>query len=86
MQQTNVVPDEITFLCLTSACVELTDVDMARQVHSHIINSEFPLSVKIYNALISMYSKCGDIDTATTLFSTLQQRQTLDNVTWYVTT
>jgi pentatricopeptide repeat protein len=84
LQLAGLQPDANTFLCLLSAGSILGIINVAKQTHSHMINSEFPLSVKIYNALISMYSKCGDIDTATTLFSTLQQRQTLDNVTWYV--
>ncbi|XP_010555343.1 PREDICTED: pentatricopeptide repeat-containing protein At2g22070 [Tarenaya hassleriana] len=57
-------PDRFTFASVLSACANLEKLDSGKQIHGHIIRTEFDLSGVVENALISMYSKSGGVETA----------------------
>ncbi|KAJ0968053.1 hypothetical protein J5N97_024970 [Dioscorea zingiberensis] len=60
-------PDEITLTVVLSACAALGDLELGRELHSYIDNNNHhlkPDDIHIRNALITMYTKCGDVDTA----------------------
>lgn len=63
-------PDQITLTVVLSACAALGDLQLARDLHTYInTNTSIANDIHLGNALISMYSKCGDIDTAYKLFT-----------------
>ncbi|CAA7026245.1 unnamed protein product [Microthlaspi erraticum] len=80
MMKTNVRPDESTMVTVVSACAQSGDIELGRQVHSMIDDDHgFGSSLNIVNALIDLYSKCGEVDTACGLFEGLAYK---DVITW----
>ncbi|KAI3748967.1 hypothetical protein L6452_12444 [Arctium lappa] len=57
-------PDRYTLASVLSACANLDDLNLGKQIHGHIIRTEFDLSGAVGNALISLYSKLGDVKIA----------------------
>ncbi|KAF8116226.1 hypothetical protein N665_0020s0078 [Sinapis alba] len=80
MMRRNVRPDEGTLVNVVSACAQSGDIELGRQVHSWVDDDHgFSSSLKIVNALIDLYSKCGDVETASGLFEGLSYK---DVVSW----
>ncbi|XP_024991692.1 pentatricopeptide repeat-containing protein At2g22070 [Cynara cardunculus var. scolymus] len=57
-------PDRYTLASVLSACANLDDLNSGKQIHGHIIRTEFDLSGAVGNALISMYAKLGYVKKA----------------------
>lgn len=79
MQEEGIQPSAHTFVCVLSACADLALVERGKQIHGHIIrnkNSEL-FSLFILNALVDMYSKCGDMKSANTLFELIPKKNTI---------
>ncbi|WOL10877.1 hypothetical protein Cni_G19636 [Canna indica] len=68
MQLLGVKPDEITMLSVISACANLGALDQAKWVHIFVDNNGFYHVLSVRNALIDMYSKCGSLADARTIF------------------
>ncbi|XP_058069271.1 pentatricopeptide repeat-containing protein At3g50420 [Magnolia sinica] len=73
------VPTHFTFSIALNACSRLGDQISGRIIHSRIIKSEYPADTPLQNALIDMYSSCGDSETA---FSVFRMIETPDLVSW----
>ncbi|KAJ0590866.1 putative tetratricopeptide-like helical domain superfamily, DYW domain-containing protein [Helianthus annuus] len=65
-------PDKYTLASVLSACANLNDSNSGKQIHGYIVRTQFDLSGAVGNALISMYSKFGDLKTAQNI---VQQNQ-----------
>ncbi|XP_010434432.2 PREDICTED: pentatricopeptide repeat-containing protein At4g19220, mitochondrial-like, partial [Camelina sativa] len=65
--------DNVTFSCVISACGSLEDLSLGESFHGLVIKSGYSLEahVSVANSIISMYSKCGDIEAAETVFEEL---------------
>ncbi|XP_074312391.1 pentatricopeptide repeat-containing protein At4g19191, mitochondrial [Silene latifolia] len=61
-------PDVSTFLSLLSSCGELEALNYGKLVHSHAIQLGVVYDVTMANTLLTMYSRCGDIHSASLLF------------------
>jgi pentatricopeptide repeat protein len=81
MQIEGVSPNHITFGTVIGATAGLLDLELGREVHSSIINDGFQSDLNIGNALIDMYSRCGSLIDARTVFNGMPNR---DAVTWNV--
>ncbi|XP_071734325.1 pentatricopeptide repeat-containing protein At2g22070 [Rutidosis leptorrhynchoides] len=57
-------PDKYTLASVLSACANVNDVNFGKQIHGYLVRTEFDLSDTVGNALISMYSKIGDVKIA----------------------
>uniref|UniRef100_A0A0D3ECN1 Uncharacterized protein n=1 Tax=Brassica oleracea var. oleracea TaxID=109376 RepID=A0A0D3ECN1_BRAOL len=68
MQMENVSPNEFTAVCILSACSDLGALELGRWVHSFVESQMITLSNFVGNALINMYSRCGDINEAKRVF------------------
>ncbi|KAF3568211.1 hypothetical protein DY000_02017880, partial [Brassica cretica] len=68
MQMENVSPNEFTAVCALSACSDLGALELGRWVHSFVESQRIKLSNFVGNALINMYSRCGDINEAKRVF------------------
>ncbi|MCO5559759.1 hypothetical protein L7F22_013362 [Adiantum nelumboides] len=79
MQQEEVVPCDITFVSVLSACGNVASLIGGRIIHFMIACSEFESMRSVANALISMYGKCGSLKDALRQFSKLSAR---DTITW----
>ncbi|KAJ6683936.1 hypothetical protein OIU85_007613 [Salix viminalis] len=79
MLDDGVRPDEVTLVSVISACTNLGDLEMGFSVHSYIDEKGFGWMVSLCNALIDMYAKCGCMDRAWQVFSSMSRKSL---VTW----
>ncbi|CAN4085909.1 unnamed protein product [Withania somnifera] len=79
MVEEGVEPDCYTFPRALKACGGVGLIHVGEEVHRHVIRRGFGSNGFILNALVDMYSKCGDIVKAQKLFD---QIGTKDLVSW----
>ncbi|KAL2508943.1 Pentatricopeptide repeat-containing protein [Forsythia ovata] len=68
MVREGIWPNEVTVVCVISACAKLGDLDLGKSVCAHIQESRLTFNAVMVNALVDMYIKCGDIEMAKHLF------------------
>lgn len=81
MVKENVKPNESSFVTALSACAQSGNLESGHWVRSCIEDFGLGLSLPLVNALVDMYAKCGDLDTARGLFDGLNERNV---VSWNV--
>jgi pentatricopeptide repeat protein len=79
MHEQGVRPDEITMLSVISACANMGSLDKARWIHSFIENYGLRKTMRICNALIDMFSKCGSLNVASNIFNAMPRKNV---ITW----
>lgn len=79
MRESNVSPNGFTFSAAISACANILRLEWGEQLHAHVLHVGFADSLSVMNSLITVYSKCGQLDSASVLFSEMRTR---DIVTW----
>ncbi|KAJ8641146.1 hypothetical protein MRB53_017840 [Persea americana] len=79
MQWEGVKPNQGTFVSVLSACSSLAGLSEGKQIHQIISKTIFQSNAFVESALISMYSKCGEIGTAREVFDQSVQK---DTVSW----
>ncbi|XP_057868710.2 pentatricopeptide repeat-containing protein At1g09410, mitochondrial [Cryptomeria japonica] len=79
MKETQVQPNQHTFLGVLSACANLRALKIGRDVHEQIKNIGFQPNVFLGGALVDMYVKCGSIKDARDVFDKMPDR---DVVLW----
>ncbi|XP_057845704.2 pentatricopeptide repeat-containing protein At2g13600 [Cryptomeria japonica] len=65
---TDVKPDPFTFASILGACANLIMLELGKQLHAHVIGTGHEMSVSAASSLVTMYSKCGNIDNAAQVF------------------
>nr|XP_018677009.1 PREDICTED: pentatricopeptide repeat-containing protein At3g29230-like isoform X2 [Musa acuminata subsp. malaccensis] len=68
MQSQGVAPDGYTFVSALSACAHLGDLETGKWIHFSLIRDGLQLGAIVGTALIEMYAKCSDIDSAFKVF------------------
>ncbi|KAK6929659.1 Pentatricopeptide repeat [Dillenia turbinata] len=68
MTDLGIRPEEHTLVSLLSACGNLGELEIGKWVASYIEMERFETTLDLSNALIDMFSKCGDVDEALRLF------------------
>ncbi|VAH51405.1 unnamed protein product [Triticum turgidum subsp. durum] len=72
--------DVVTFLSAITAASQSQDVRLGQQLHGYLMKGmHSTLPVILGNALVVMYSRCGDVQTAFELFDRLPEK---DIVSW----
>ncbi|KAI3904368.1 hypothetical protein MKW92_026401 [Papaver armeniacum] len=79
MQADGIWPNQGTFLSVLSACSNLAGLSEGRQIHQVISKSNFQNNAFVESALISMYSKCGELSISREMFCRSKQK---DLVSW----
>ncbi|CAM6008822.1 unnamed protein product [Sphagnum balticum] len=79
MREEGVHPNDITFVCLLSACSHAVALEEGRCVHDQVIASGWESDVFVGSSLVDMYAKCGSLEDAQRVFSKMPTR---DAVTW----
>ncbi|XP_022763063.1 pentatricopeptide repeat-containing protein At4g13650-like [Durio zibethinus] len=74
MKASRVSYDAIVVMNLVSACAILGDLRKGKQTHAHAVVCGFVSELPLVNSIMTMYSKCGDIDSSRTLFDQSTQR------------
>ncbi|KAF6147760.1 hypothetical protein GIB67_006733 [Kingdonia uniflora] len=72
-------PDRCTLPSVLKSCTGLSALNLGRQLHAFVLIHGFFHYVSNSNALISMYSKCGDLEVACQIFSNMPVR---NKITW----
>ncbi|KAK9758057.1 hypothetical protein RND81_01G203800 [Saponaria officinalis] len=71
----NLYPDKATLSIVLSAIAQLGRTDEGAAIHSYILDNGFKVDGKLGVALIDMYSKCGNIESAINLFESLEVKE-----------
>lgn len=71
MWNENFIPDEMTFASILPAYAEKALLKEGMQIHSYICKLGFASSTFISNAIMYMYAKCGDLQTAKEIFDSM---------------
>ncbi|XP_065872076.1 pentatricopeptide repeat-containing protein At3g26782, mitochondrial-like isoform X2 [Euphorbia lathyris] len=62
-------PNPVTALIMVTACAYLGSCHLGRKFHDFIVDSKMEINLNLRNALMDMYAKCGDLDTAMDMFN-----------------
>ncbi|XP_020586597.1 pentatricopeptide repeat-containing protein At2g02980, chloroplastic [Phalaenopsis equestris] len=68
MLMASIPPDSYSFPSLLKACASTHALPQGRQAHAAAIKLGFALNAFVLPSLISMYSQCGDVEAARTIF------------------
>lgn len=71
--------DDVTILLALTAVSQLQELSLGQQLHAYVVKKSGALHVRIFNALIVMYSRCGNVETAFKAFEKMRER---DVVSW----
>lgn len=73
------LPDQLTYLSALKASVGSGDPKHGQQIHSHLLKTGFLTSVRVGNALISMYAKLSNLEDAEIMYRNMVEQ---DMVSW----
>ncbi|KAI3816280.1 hypothetical protein L1987_15973 [Smallanthus sonchifolius] len=79
MKEVPVVSDQFTIATVLGACCGLKDIKLGTQIHAYSIRIGMDPFIPVGNALITMYAKCGDIQSANNVFELMSHR---DIISW----
>ncbi|XP_071702716.1 pentatricopeptide repeat-containing protein At3g49710 [Rutidosis leptorrhynchoides] len=78
MQREGYCPDDCTFVCVISASSNLSSPNQGKQIHCLALKSDIPSNrISVNNALITMYSKCGNLKDARQVFDNMPEHNTV---------
>ncbi|KAK9156810.1 hypothetical protein Scep_003384 [Stephania cephalantha] len=67
-------PNQVTVVCVLSACGNLGMLKFGRWVHGYVYRSKIDLNSFILNALVDMYGKCGSLEEARRVFDQVSEK------------
>lgn len=73
-------PNEMTIASVLASCGGLGDVAMGRSLEAFVETKKFNLTSFLGSALIDMYGKCGDLDSARRVFDGMDENK--NKVAW----
>jgi pentatricopeptide repeat protein len=79
MQRAGVLPVDSVLVMAIQACSALLCLVRGKQVHALAVSLGFERSATVWNCLIDMYGKCGDMGNCRSVFETMVDR---DQVSW----
>ncbi|KAA0064811.1 pentatricopeptide repeat-containing protein [Cucumis melo var. makuwa] len=69
-----VIPDTVTITAALAACASLNLLHKGKEIHGYMLRNYFENNHFISSALINMYAKCENIDSAIQVFSRIKNR------------
>ncbi|RZC44240.1 hypothetical protein C5167_037182 [Papaver somniferum] len=67
-------PDETTLLSVLSACNHLGGPEQGKWIKSYIQKWDIEIPTSLGNALIDMFAKCGDLESAMSMFNQMRKK------------
>lgn len=64
-------PNPVTFSILLSASAGLATLSLGQQIQAQVLKIDMEFEVSIQNSLVSLYSKCGNVDDAYQVFTSI---------------
>ncbi|KAK6923924.1 Pentatricopeptide repeat [Dillenia turbinata] len=78
MQRVGFRPDDCSFVCVISACSNLSSPLQGKQIHALALKSDIPSNlISVNNALVAMYSKCGNLQDARQIFDRMPEHNSV---------
>lgn len=74
MQDCKIRPTEFTLVSMLNACGKLGALEQGKWIHVYVKRNGVELNVIVATAIIDMYCKCGDIETARLVFKNAPRR------------
>ncbi|KAF3971703.1 hypothetical protein ACB098_06G192400 [Castanea mollissima] len=74
LSKSEMLPDATTLLIVLSAIAQLGHIEKGISIHHYIEENGFSLNGKLGVALIDMYSKCGSIGNAKSVFENIEEK------------
>lgn len=74
-----ILPDAVTVVSVLSASASVGALNVGNSIHAYAVKNGFVSSVYIGTALLNLYAKCGDVESARTIFDRMCER---NMVTW----
>lgn len=74
MKESSVIPNGYTFAAVVAACANLARLEWGVQLHANVLHVGFLDSLSVSNSIVTMYSKCGQLDSASLMFHEMSQR------------
>ncbi|KAH7690728.1 TPR-like protein [Dioscorea alata] len=74
MMLADVTPDSVTFLAVLQSCGEFECLEMGKLVHQLAIKCRISNDKYVENAMITMYGKCGNLESACDVFEKMISR------------
>ncbi|MCO5575544.1 hypothetical protein L7F22_029345 [Adiantum nelumboides] len=74
MQQAGIEAGRVAFLSILKASVNIGAIAEGRLIHDRVIKANLEMDLTIGNMLVDMYSKCGSLPEAKSLFDSLSHR------------
>ncbi|WOL05334.1 pentatricopeptide repeat-containing protein [Canna indica] len=75
MEDKNARPNDVTMVNVASIYGNKGDLELAKQIHSYIMQNDIRQSLILDNALLGMYVKCGSLEEAELLFDSITKYQ-----------
>ncbi|KAL5981072.1 hypothetical protein ACLOJK_028992 [Asimina triloba] len=79
MQASGVSPNEFTYAAVLSGCASLGNIDWGKQLHAKVLCLGLMGSMSVANATMTMYAKCGHLESALIVFQDMQKK---DIISW----
>ncbi|KZV34999.1 pentatricopeptide repeat-containing protein-like [Dorcoceras hygrometricum] len=79
MRGCDVRPNAYTFAAVVSGVANIAKLDLGKQLHAQLLHVGLANSLSVANSLMTMYSKCGQPDSASTIFNEITRR---DVISW----
>lgn len=80
-QESKILANEVTFVCLLQACASTEALAQGKQLHRQIADRGMETNVNVATCIIDMYMKCRSVDIAREVFDSLLLKNV---VTWNV--
>ncbi|KAH7685020.1 TPR-like protein [Dioscorea alata] len=74
MQGEKVPPNEVTVVCVLSACSQLGALELGRWIHSYVGRFGIKRNTYVGSTLVDMYSKCGSLEEAKKVFDEMPNK------------
>ncbi|XP_024539233.1 pentatricopeptide repeat-containing protein At3g09040, mitochondrial isoform X1 [Selaginella moellendorffii] len=77
MQLDGVKPDNVTCVGLLNVCTGSADLKLGRKVHGWIAEGRCEADLILWNSLLNMYGRCGEVEQAEMVFDGILQRNVI---------
>ncbi|MCO5611671.1 hypothetical protein L7F22_065926 [Adiantum nelumboides] len=69
-----IIPDKVSFISLLSACMKFEALELGHNLHAKVIEIMDDLDTVLSNALLTMYGRCGSIESAVNVFKLTEEK------------